>query len=617
MAIVKKLTVRRPPVPKAAAAQVAVFDPEDPLARQRQYVAEQDEAGGDKGFGLVFADAFIRGMREIGYKNPAWAIAELIDNSFQAGAKSVEVRLEDRPWAADQSASPRIAIIDDGIGMISRMIRHAVRWGGTDRENDRSGFGRYGYGLPSAAVSLARRYSVYSKTAGKKWYVVEVDLDKLGQAASDTVRVDELLQPRLAELPHWLNGTAGNILVPELKSGTIVVLEDADRLRTISGWNSVKALKMKLLQHFGVIYRHTLQNKKIWVGDERTEIIDPLFLLPKARYADETGIAAKKVEAAAFEMESSVGTGVVRIRASVLPPNFQLADPRQYGIKGAKLSQRHQIMRNNNGILVCRAGRQIDVVTPPWTRFQTYDANIKIEVDFDPTLDEFFGLTTSKQQIVVDENMWEKLKQSGKASGGLQTLIKEMRQEFRRMKAELEESRPPNEQDGGPRPSVAAIERAQKFKTRSSAISPLKVAAAERELKAYARIIAEAESISEKAALAMLRNDTAARPFQIEFKAMEEGPFYLARRLGLQKRLSVNTSHPFYSKVYELAGEARPGLEVLMFVLADLELDAEGDREEFYKSERKNWSEGLRHALDQLVSDQAMTDRASADAEAE
>src|SRR3954471_13259564 len=136
--------IRLPPKP--------VLDPKDPLAQQRRYVAEQASRPG--GFGIILAEAFIRGMREIGYKNPAWALAEMIDNSFQSGANNVEIRMNGVDWKLDRSKPSEIAIIDDGMGMIAGMIQHAVRWGGTDRENDRSGFGRYGYGLPSAAVSL-------------------------------------------------------------------------------------------------------------------------------------------------------------------------------------------------------------------------------------------------------------------------------------------------------------------------------------------------------------------------------------------------------------------------------------------------------------------------------
>lgn len=594
-----------PPAPEAP-----LFDESDPLARQRRYVAEQDKKGG--GLGLVFADAFIRGMREIGYKNPAWAIAELIDNSFQAGATAVDIRMDGVDWKAAHSRPAQIAIVDNGLGMIDRMIRHAVRWGGTDRENDRQGFGRYGYGLPSAAVSLARRYSVYSKVADDKWHVVNVDLEALSAVASDVEKIDGLLEPKAAEPPQWLKTAGAAIDVRTLQSGTIVVLEDLDRLYTMGGWITAKSLQVKLLQQFGVIYRHTLPDKKIHVAGSKTEVIDPLFLLSEARYVDETSVKAKAVRAPAFEMEGTPGKGAVRIRAAILPPNFQLADPTQYGVKGAKMARRFDIMRNNNGIIICRAGRQIDVVSPEWTKFQNYDLNMKIEIDFDPALDEFFGLTTSKQQIVIDDRMWEKLKQSGSSSGGLQALITEMRKELKAMRAKLNAEKPGAD---GQSPSAAAMQAAEKFKPRPSGVSPQKKAAADTALNEYAQDIAKDKDLPLPEVAASVKRETDERRYEIEFAAREEAPMYQARRLGLQKRLTINTSHPFFEKIYQRAGEARAGLEVLLFVLADAELDADGDWETFYRVERHGWSEALIHALEELVSDEALTDRASAEAE--
>lgn len=234
---------------------ISELDEADPLNRQRRYVAEQQKKGG--GLGLVFADAFIRGMREIGYKTPAWAIAELIDNSFQAGASIVDIRMDGVDLKNDRSKPNQIAIIDNGIGMIAEMIRHAVRWGGTDRENNRQGFGRYGYGLPSAAVSLARAYSVYSKVADDDWHVVHVDLEALSKASSDVDKIDSLLSPKRADPPMWLR-LGGDLDLNALSSGTIVILEDLDRLATMSGWISGKTLQIKLLQQFGAIYRHSL-----------------------------------------------------------------------------------------------------------------------------------------------------------------------------------------------------------------------------------------------------------------------------------------------------------------------------------------------------------------------
>ena len=279
------------------------------------------------------------------------------------------------------------------------------------------------------------------------------------------------------------------------------------------------------------------------------------------------------------------------------------------------MARRFEIMRANNGIIICRAGRQIDVVSPEWTKFQNYDFNMKIEIDFDPALDEFFGLTTSKQQIVIDERMWEKLKQSGKNSGGLQDLIKEMRGTLRDMRAELNAEKSSGNYGGRPSPAGTAMQAAEKFKTRPSGISPQKKADAEKALNDLAQDLAIGENISVEEAAEKLKNQTSERRYEIEFAARDEAPMYQPRRLGTQKLLTINTAHPFFEKIYQRAGEAKSALEVLLFVLADAELDADGDRETFYKAERQGWSQGLTHALEELVSDDSMTDRASAEAE--
>jgi hypothetical protein len=610
------------------------FDSDDPLApvevlrstsmkqiemtmdtneRQEMYVKAQEAKGG--GVGLVFADAFIRGMRDIGYKSPAWALAELVDNSLQAGATAVDIRFGFAKENSGRAKPDMLAVIDNGAGMIPKMISYAVRWGGTDRENNRQGFGRYGYGLPSSAVSLARRYSVYSKIAGGDWHVVTVDLGALANAASDISQTEKLLRPRKAELPGWLCTVAeakGGINVTALDSGSIVVLEDIDRLKQMSGWITVNTLESKLLSNFGVVYRHWLAEKRILVNGKQTEVVDPLFLIPTGRFYDETSVLARPVYQHAFEVEASSGEkGIVRIRAALLPPDFQLADPAIYGQKGAKLTKRHEIMKAYNGLLVCREGRHIDCIPPEWTKFQTYDFNVKIEIDFDPTLDEYFGITTAKQQIVIDDRMWEKLKQSGKEAGGLHALLKDMRSSFEQLKDELE-ARVQQADSQDVRPSESAMAEAEKFRVRRATPTPSKVQAARQNLEEEVAKVSRETGKSVDTVRTQLEKNTRERLWDVEFESIEEGPFYIPKRMGaFQKRIIVNTSHPFYSKVYDQAPTIKSALEVLLFVLADGELDAEDEREAFYKNERQHWSSLLRHALDKLVDSEVLLNRAS------
>lgn len=586
--------------------------------RQRKYVEEQKAKG--HGLGVVFADAFLRGMRDIGYKNPAWALAEQIDNAVQAAAKTISLRFGFDKKNKSQAKPDQLALVDDGNGMIPEMLGFAVRWGGTDREGDRQGFGRYGYGLPSSAVSMAKRYTVYSKTSESKWHSVTVDIDELASAASDIKRTEELLSATPARLPDWILKVEDQIDLTTLESGTVVVLEDLDRLRKLSGWIKVKTLQSKLLQHFGVIYRNWLAERRIFIHGTRTLPVDPLFLMEHGRFFDETSIRSIGVQTRTFEMETSRETkGTVTIRAALLPPNFQLeTPPGRLNSKGditGPTNNRFDIMREFNGLLICRERRQIDCISPRWTKFQNYDANVKIEVDFDPELDEFFGITTAKQQIVIADEMWEKLQHSGRGGGGLKDLVRDLRKRLDELRLELKAKLKSTEGNDEPRPSTVAMTETEKFKASTTEPTREQREEAERNLDREAKARAEATGKRHEDIVKELREETSKRRWEVDFATIPEGPFYSPKRLGEQKRIILNTDHPFYSKVYELAPDVSAALEVLLLVLAERELESSGDAEIFYKAERQRWSERLRYALDVLTTDEDLVDRAAAMAE--
>src|SRR3954470_10849086 len=136
----------------------------DSLRAQRQLIEklEADHFGWD----LMIGDAFVRGMRDIGYKSTAFALAELGDNSIQAGATKIDV-----VFGFDKGAKPtKLAIVDNGYGMQPKMVGASLIWGAGTRMENRDGFGKYGYGLPSASVSQCFRVEVYSKTADGQWH---------------------------------------------------------------------------------------------------------------------------------------------------------------------------------------------------------------------------------------------------------------------------------------------------------------------------------------------------------------------------------------------------------------------------------------------------------------
>jgi hypothetical protein len=580
----------------------------DEFTKQKEYVAKKRVEGNRK-LGLVFADAFLRGIRDLGYKSPGTATDEVVDNSIQANASTIEIAFGFHD-PKRRGHPDMIAIVDNGHGMIPDMIRFAVMWGGTHRENDRNGFGRYGYGLPSAVVSLADRYTVYSKPADGEWHAVTIDLQELAKKAANGEEV-EVPESRREDPPAWLDDETAEIKPSRLKHGTAVILEHLDRMP--GGWLQTATLQKKLLGHLGVVYRHLLPTPRMIVDKVDVQLVDPLFLMENGRFYDEKPIMAEPIEVKPFEVETAEGgKGWVRVRASFLPAAFQSVDSKET-LKRAEKNKRFAIMKEYNGLLICRARRQIDCIQPPggWATFVNYDRNIKIELDFDPSLDEFFGITTSKQQITLTEGMWSRLE-----AAGVRQLISDLRRKYKESNAEHDARVAAAAGDGDtPRPSEVAMQESQELLPTPLKPSPEKVINATKQLDIHAERESRQTGKSLEQSLEEIKKQTEARPYKIDFKSVPEGPFYRPERLGTQKRLIINTAHPFYTDVYN-APEATPStqsaLEVLLFVLADGELDAAGQFEAFYKNARQDWSMRLTAALSKLDTVDARADRVSA-----
>src|SRR3954452_225577 len=113
----------------------------------------------------------VKAMRDNGYKNAAYAVAELMDNSIQAGASTVELLCADQESLIDQRTRRRInrlAVLDDGSGMDADVLQIALQFGNGSRLEDgkHAGMGRFGMGLPSASVSQCKRVDVWTWQSG-------------------------------------------------------------------------------------------------------------------------------------------------------------------------------------------------------------------------------------------------------------------------------------------------------------------------------------------------------------------------------------------------------------------------------------------------------------------
>lgn len=170
----------------------------------------------------------IESLRGFGYSLQS-ALADLVDNSLTAGAKTVKVDVE------LMGAQPHLCVIDDGVGMDEARLVEAMRMGTIGPLTVRSAedLGRFGLGLKSASLSQGRVLTV-ATCQGRKSPVF--------------VRCWDL--GHVARTGQWeLLRTPGNVassFVDQIsEGGTAVVIEDLDRSILSS------LTERRLADHFG------------------------------------------------------------------------------------------------------------------------------------------------------------------------------------------------------------------------------------------------------------------------------------------------------------------------------------------------------------------------------
>lgn len=570
----------------------------------QQQLVDRLEAQG--GWDIVVGDAFVRGMRDIGYKSTSFALAELIDNSIQSGATRVDMVFD-----FERGRMPtKLAIIDDGHGMSPRMVRASLIWGAGTRAENRGGFGKYGYGLPSASISQCYRAVVYSKVSSGDWYRAYLDVNEIRSGDPKWLKGNRI------SMPEEVREDPPAFVVQFLKSqkrwatfdhGTVVVWEELDGKRI--DYRRREELRNKLVTDLGVIYRNFLSATPMTVDGVNIQPCDPLFVTEGFRYYDLDEDRAVELEPANVEVkdkETGDVIGHMRVRYSRMPATFfrkpEFKHTNRPGRNKDAWNERLSIADPNNGIIFCRAGRQIDVVRPPrWVGFinATTDRFWAVEVDFDPTLDDYFSITTSKQQIKPDDSVWNMLQDKANLSANIAQMRTRYQKEAEAIANEAEQAK-----EGGKRASVEAIQGAEKFRT-----TPPPERTPEREREAAENLEQESRKRANKAGVKPevvereLIADRQDKEYVVETEDLPGGAFFRCLQEGGTRVLYLNAAHSFYTELYSGPGmnaRSRAGLEILLWTLGNAEVEAipESDRRHFYERERASvWSPRLADAL--------------------
>lgn len=346
---------------------------------------------------LVVSANFIQAVREAGYLSLSTALAELIDNAIQAQATDVAITVH-RPAGANQ---PEIQVSDNGAGMSRRDLESCLRFGGSSRFGERRSFGRFGMGLPAASLSQARRVEVVTWQPGRPALEVAIDVDAV-----------------IAGEPLMLG--AQRVDRPDTPSGCRVTWRVCDRIEyTRLGW-----LERALRRDLGRMYRRFLASDlRLTLNGLPISAEDPLMLNARIEGAS----AASVFDQLEYELRTADGgSACVQVRFTMLPVHawhhLDGVTKRRLGIVGA------------GGVSILRAGREI---AHGWhlmagKRKENYDDWWRCEIEFQPILDEHFGITINKQGIRPSAELREALEPELESIA--RTLNSRVRQAFEAVK---------------------------------------------------------------------------------------------------------------------------------------------------------------------------------------
>ena len=344
----------------------------------------------------------IAAMRDAGYKNTAYALAELIDNAVQASASAVEVLCVERRVLVSTRERRRLckmAVLDNGSGMDAPTLQMALQFGNGTRLHDRTGIGRFGMGLPNASISQARRVDVWSWQKGPD-NAIHTYID-LSAIASEGMR--KVPYPEHYPVPdEWHN------ISQEIgKKGTLVVWSDLDQARL--SWKSAVPTLRNTEHIVGRVYRRFIMDGSVMIRlvaieegssepthDRLAVFDDPLYLTPSPAMPEPFN--DKPMFELVFDDEYSVEydeqVHKVMVRYSVATYDTVT----EAGTQNRGQTKYGKHARGNIGVSVMRAGREI-MLDPGWCI--GYDPRERwwgAEVEFPPALDELFGVTNNKQE---------------------------------------------------------------------------------------------------------------------------------------------------------------------------------------------------------------------------
>lgn len=334
------------------------------------------------------AKRLIRSLRDIGYEFVD-AVADIVDNSVEAQATviSINIRFE--------GEDSYMTIADNGIGMTSKDIQEALRFGSNRAYEESDDLGRYGLGLKTASLSQCERLTVSARRGEERARINSYcwDLDHIERTNRwEVLKIES--EELKDEVWRHLHET----------TGTVVTWERLGRLlgyKYPSGESARKQTEQmaeKLKVHLGMVFHRFLSGEihgkriAIYINDERVLPWDPY-----SRGERHT----QKLDQILVPVDFNGNIYNVRVQPYILPPHALYSSTKAHlHASGPGKWNKQQ------GLYIYRSHRIIQ--SGGWSGLRTSDEHtklVRIAVFFPSQLDDLFQVNVAKKHLTLPREL--------------------------------------------------------------------------------------------------------------------------------------------------------------------------------------------------------------------
>src|SRR3989338_8374801 len=327
------------------------------------------------------AKRLIKSLRDIGY-DFSTAVADLVDNSIEAGATRIDILVE---FDGDNSF---VRISDNGKGMTVEELKEAMRYGSERTYNDED-LGKFGLGLKTASMSQCQCFHVASRTMEEINFIPAFCWDL---AHIEKTNKWEIIEPKSKEILTLLREPLNE------HKGTVVLWQKVDRMlgfkhpygeparkKLISMCRELEGY-LAMVFHKFLAHETSKEPLEIYLNFNKIEPWDPF-----AR--DEPG--TKELSPLNVKLSHEGVKGKILLKPYILPTKDEFSSQDKFKRASGPANWNQQ-----QGFYIYRADRMIQ--SGGWCGIRTRDEHTKlsrIELNFSPMFDNAFKINVAKMRV--------------------------------------------------------------------------------------------------------------------------------------------------------------------------------------------------------------------------